>query len=67
MVHIDYVTDLLEDEGCSIVIMVIDRLPKMFSFVPLSSNTAASVSTAFFKEVVVHNGLPRQIISNHNP
>ena len=46
---------------------VVDRFSKMYSFVPLSSTTAASVATTFFKEVVVHYGLPRQIISDCDP
>ena len=67
MVHIDFVTDLREDEGCSTVITVVDRFSKMCSFVLLCSTTAASVGIAFYKEVVVHHGLLRQIVSNGDP
>ena len=66
MVYIDFVTDLPEDEGCLTFIMVVDRLSKMCSFVPLSSTTAASIAATFFKEVVVHHGLPGQVFSDHD-
>ena len=67
MVHIDFVTDLWEDKGCSIVMTVVNRFLKMCTFVPLSSTTAASIATTFFKEVVVHHGLPRKTTSDHDP
>ena len=51
MVHIDFITDLLEDEGFSAAMIVVDRFSKMCSFVPLSSTTAASVATTFFKNL----------------
>ena len=57
MAHINFITDLPEDEGCSTIMTVVDRFSKIYSFVPLSSTTAASVVTAFFKEVVVHYAL----------
>ena len=67
IVHIDFVTDLWEGEGCSMVMTAMDRFLKMFSFVPLSSIIVASVATNFFKEVVVHHGLPKQFIRDRGP
>ena len=67
MVYIDFVTDLPENEGCSTIMTVVDRFSKMCSFVHPSSTTAASVATAFYKKVVAHHGLPKQIISDCNP
>ena len=67
-VHIDFITDFLEDEGCSTVMILVDRFSNMCSFILLSSTKATSVATtSLFNEVVAHHGLPRQIVSDHNP
>ena len=66
VVHIGFIIDLPEDEGCSTVMTIGARFLKMCSFVPLSSTIAASVETTFFKEVVVHYGVPRNIFSDHD-
>ena len=63
--QIDLVTDLPEDVGSSTVMTVVDKFSKMCSFVPLSSTTAASIATTFFK-IVVHYVLPRKIIGNYD-
>ena len=65
--HIDFVTNLWEGEGCSTVMTVMDRFLNMFSFVPLSSIIVASIATNLFKEVVVHHGLPKQFIRDRDP
>ena len=59
-VHIDIVMDLPEDEGCSVIMMVVDHFSKICSFDPLHSTTAPVVAAAFFRDIVAHHGLPRQ-------
>ena len=49
------------------IMMVVDRFSKMCSFVPLCSTTAPAVAAAFFRNVVAHHGLPRQLISDQDP
>ena len=66
-VHIDLITNLPVYEGCSIVLTLVDRFSKMCSFIPLNSTTATSIASAFFKEVVAHHGLPRQIVIDSHP
>ena len=43
-VHIDFVVELPESEGCSTVMTVVDRFSKMAFFVPLAATDAASVA-----------------------
>ena len=47
-VHIDFVVELPESEGCSTVMTVVDRFSKMAFFVPLTATDAASVAAEFF-------------------
>ena len=67
IVHIDFITNLPVDEGCSTIMTVVDRFSKICSFVPLNSTIAASAVATLFKEVVVHHGLQRQIVGDHDP
>ena len=47
-VHIDFVVELPEVNGCSTVMTVVDRFSKMAYFVPLADTSATSVADAFF-------------------
>ena len=58
--------DLPEDEGCSMIMMVVDRFSKMCSFVRLCLTTAPAVAAAFFRNVMAHHGLTCQLISDHD-
>ena len=45
----------------------VDRFRKMVVLTPLKSSDAATVASAFFRDVVAHHGLPLTITSDRDP
>lgn len=66
VVHIDFVTNLPEVDGYTVVMTVVDRFSKMAIFVPLSDTSATAVAKAFFTKVVSLQGIPRSIITDRD-
>jgi len=64
----DFVEGFPKISGKSVMIMVVDRFPKMVHFVPLGHPyTALSVAQAFFDNIVRLHGFPCSIVSNRDP
>jgi hypothetical protein len=63
-ISIDFVVDLPESDGCTNVMVVVDRLTKMVHYIPCSSIKAPDVAQLFLTHVWKLHGLPDTIISD---
>lgn len=64
----DFVTNLPMSAGKTVILVVVDCLCKGAHFIPLRAPfTAPTVATAFLAEVVRLHGVPRSILSDHDP
>jgi len=66
-IAMDFITGLPMTHGCSVIMVVIDRLSKFAHLIPLLANfTAAKVAEAFIKQVVSIHGLLQSIVSDRD-
>lgn len=63
----DFIVELPESEGHTIIMTIIDRLSKEPIFVPLKTATATEVARVLITHVFQHHGLPRAITSDRGP
>ena len=63
-ISMDFVVDLPLSEGCSNILVVVDRLTKYRVLIPCSVMTAPEVAKLFLRHVWVHYGLPETIVSD---
>jgi len=63
-IAMDFITELLESEGCDQLWVVIDRFFKMAYFLPLrkGGKTAADLAVIFAQEIWKFHGLPTDIV-----
>ena len=66
-IHIDFVTELPEDDWYGTIMTCIDRFSKMVVLVPLPKTDAQTVASHFLAEVMSHHGLPATVISDRDP
>ena len=66
-VTMDFITELPESNGYNTILVIVDKLTKYATFIPTNS-TVDEEGTAqlFFKNIVTHYGLPRQVISDRD-
>ena len=64
----DFITELLESEGCDQLWVVIDRFTKMAHFLPLrkEGKMAADIAVIFAQEIWKFHGLPTDIVSDRD-
>ncbi|GKB72377.1 ty3-gypsy retrotransposon protein [Tanacetum coccineum] len=67
-VSMDFITVLLDLRGITVILVVVDCLTKYahFGTLPTSFN-AHKVAEVFLEIVVKHHGIPRTIVSDHDP
>ncbi|GKC20150.1 ty3-gypsy retrotransposon protein [Tanacetum coccineum] len=67
-VLMDFITGLQASRGITVILVVVDRLTKYahFGTLPTSFN-AHKVAEVFLEIVVKHHGIPRTIVSDHDP
>jgi hypothetical protein len=64
----DFIEVLPRINNKTVILIVVDRLPKAAHFIPLGHPyTATSVARAFFEEVVRLHGFPTSIVSDRDP
>ena len=64
----DFITGLPKSEGKSVIVVVVDRIPKYAHFCALSHPFQASiVATAFMETIQKLHGNPKNIVSNIDP
>ena len=66
-IHIDFVTELPEDDGYRTIMMCVDHFSKIVVLVPLWELDTQTVASCFLAKVVSHHGLPATIISDRDP
>ena len=63
-ISVDFVVDLPESEGCTNIMVVVDRLTKYRHLIPCSSIRAPDVANLFYQHVWKLHGLPDTIVSD---
>lgn len=58
----DFITDLPESEGCTILLVVTNRLSKDIVLIPLLNMDTKTVVWAFIRHVVAYYWLPDAIV-----
>jgi hypothetical protein len=53
-ISVDFVTDLPKSEGCTNIMVVVDRLTKYQYLIPCASITAPAVAQLFYRHVWIH-------------
>jgi transposase InsO family protein len=67
-IAMDFIEGFSRVNGKSVILTVVDRFSKYAHFVPLGHPyTATSVAKVFFEEIVCLHGLPKSIVSDHDP
>jgi hypothetical protein len=65
----DFITQLpVTKQGNDAIMVVVDKLSKKAHFIATKTNVSApDVATLFFREVVRHHGVPKNVISDRDP
>jgi hypothetical protein len=63
-ISIDFMVDLPESEGCTNLLVIVDRLGKGIELVPMKDITSESLARAMIDRVIGYHGLPRAITSD---
>jgi hypothetical protein len=67
-ISIDFIEGLPKVAGKSVILTVVDRFSKYTHFIPLGHPyTAASVTQAFFDDIVLLHGFPSSIVTDRDP
>jgi len=63
----DFIEGLPKSEGCSVILVIVDRLTKYAHFLPVKHPyTAATIAQLFMDHVVKLHGLPASIVSDRD-
>ena len=63
----DFITNLPNSNGYTVILVVVDRLSKYAHFTPMKADyTAKTVAEAFFHNVVKLHGMPKSIVSDRD-
>jgi len=62
----DFITDLLESEGPTIILVVVDWLTKMAHFIPIKKKDSPTVARAYLENVWKYHGFPGDIVSDRD-
>jgi hypothetical protein len=63
-ISMDFITGLPKSEGCTILLVITDRLSKDIVLIPLPNMDTETVAWAFIKHVVAYHWLPDAIVSD---
>jgi len=62
----DFITDLPESEGATMILAVVDRLTKMAHFIPIKKKDSATVARAYLENVWKYHGFPEDMVSDRD-
>jgi len=62
----DFITDLPESEGATMISVVVDRFTKMAHFIPLRKKDSPTVARAYLENVWKYHGFPEDVVSDRD-
>jgi len=62
----DFITDLPESEGATIILVVVDRFTKMAPFVLIKRKDSPMVARAYLEYVWKYHGFPEDVVSDRD-
>jgi len=62
----DFITDLSESEGATMILVVVDRLTKMAHFIPLRKKDSPTVARAYLENLWKYQGFPEDVVSDRD-
>jgi hypothetical protein len=62
----DFITDLPESEGATIILVVVDRFTKMAHCIPIKKKDSPTVAQAYFENVWMYHGFPEDVVSDRD-
>jgi len=62
----DFITDLPESEGATIILVVVDRFTKMTHFIPIKKKDSPRVARAYFENIWKYHGFPEDVVSDRD-
>jgi hypothetical protein len=62
----DFITDLPESEGATMILVVVDRFTKMAHFIPISKKDSPTVARAYLENVWKYHGFPEDVVSDRD-
>jgi len=65
-VSTDFITDLPESEGATIILVVVDRFIKMAHFIPIKKKDSPTVAQAYLENVWKYHGFPEDVVSDRD-
>lgn len=67
VITMDFITELPQSEGYDAILVVVDKLTKYGLFLPVhTTDNTKETALIIFKKVVIHFGLPIQIVSDRD-
>jgi len=60
----DFITNLPESEGATIILVVVNRFTKMAHFIPIKKKDSPTVATAYLENVWKYHGFPEDAVSD---
>jgi transposase InsO family protein len=62
----DFITDLPESEGATMILVVVDRFTKMAHFIPISKKDSPTVARTYFENIWKYHGFPEDVVSDRD-
>jgi hypothetical protein len=62
----DFITDLSESEGATLILVVVDRFTKMAHFVPIKNEHSPVVARPDLENVWKYHGFPEDVVADHD-
>jgi hypothetical protein len=62
----DFITDLPESEGATMILLVVDQFTKMGQFVPIKKKDSPTVAPAYLKNVWKYNRFSEDVVSDRD-
>jgi hypothetical protein len=62
----DFITDLPQSEGATIILVVVDRFTKMAHFIPIQKKDSPMVARAYMDNIWKYHGFPEDVVSDRD-
>ena len=62
----DFITDLPDSDGATIILVVVDRFTKMAHFIPIKKKDSPTVARAYLENVWKYHGIPEDVVSDRD-